>query len=173
MGESFFLRMSQDSNGTTYAEGSEDLGAYINLGPKTSTGLRIKNIAVSILDHDNPSTPIVSTADTAVYWQLTTSTQTASVYPTDKSVVASGILQVGFSAIGYSGGAGKNNYVSDHADLLPQHWSNGYLVAVDTLYLGIDTAGNLADDVTVAIVLECEQVKITQANATSLALSQT
>lgn len=173
MGESFFLRMSQDSNGATYAEGSEDLGSYINLGPKSSTGLRIKNIAVSILDHDNPSTPLISSADTAVYWQLTTSTQSASVYPTDKSVVASGVLQLGFSQLGFSGGSGKNNYLSEHADVLPQHWTNGYLIAVDTLYLGVDCGVAFTDDVKVCIVMECEQVKITQANATALALSQT
>ena len=57
-------------------------------------------------------------------------------------------------------------------DIAPQHMINGYLLAVDQLYLYAagDDAWN--EDVYVNFVLECSLEKITQATAVSLSLSQ-
>ena len=57
---------------------------------------------------------------------------------------------------------------------LPQHYSDGFLVAVEEIYLGAFGGDAWADstDLTFNIVLECEVLTMTTAAAMSLALSQ-
>ena len=67
----------------------------------------------------------------AAQFQITTQTQSDTVLPSNKSVVASGIV--------YAQNSFSNDefpLVSHDMDNLPQLWTNGYLIAVDTMYLG-------------------------------------
>ena len=58
-------------------------------------------------------------------------------------------------------------------DVAPQHWKNGYLVGVDSLFLGIDANGTATSgNIIVSVVMECTLETATQATATALALSQ-
>jgi hypothetical protein len=62
--------------------------------------------------------------------------------------------------------------VSHDLDNLPQLWTNGYLVAVDTMYLGGSSSTNWVDDVYVTVTMECTVETMSQAAAMALALSQ-
>ena len=59
-------------------------------------------------------------------------------------------------------------------DNLPQLWTNGYLIAVDRLYLGgeASTGWVAAENMTISIVMECTVETMSTAAAMALALSQ-
>ena len=62
---------------------------------------------------------------------------------------------------------------SQAIDINPQEWRNGYLVAVDSMFLGAEIGGTVASgDAVVSVVLECTLETATQASSTALALSQ-
>ena len=163
--DSFFIRASTAFNGTTFEQTAVDLGAYVDALGKSV--LRIHNIAVQ---WGTPlETPDVT--GTGIHacnaYQLTTQSQTAMVSATDKSVIASGRLQL------HTGGAGEVTVVNDFADISPQHWTAGYLVGVEQIYLGVDsTAGANMTLSECSIVLECTVETLSQSAAMALALSQ-
>ncbi|GAG63467.1 unnamed protein product, partial [marine sediment metagenome] len=61
---------------------------------------------------------------------------------------------------------------SEAFDNLPQLWTNGYLVAVDQIFLGGQASEKWLGDVVVSITMECTVETMTQAAAMALALSQ-
>jgi hypothetical protein len=98
---------------------------------------------------------------------LTTQSQSQIVDVTNKSVIATGSLAV------QTGAAPGNPVVlmTDSLDVSPQDWTNGYLVGVEQIYLGTDSANGASVDF-VAIVLECTVEKMSPSAAMALALSQ-
>ena len=71
-----------------------------------------------------------------------------------------------------SGTFNTANSVQDF-DINPHEWRNGYLVGVDSIFLGVDASGTPASgEAVVSLVLECTLENATQATATALALSQ-
>ncbi len=160
--DSFFIRAKVSTNGLNYAENSIDLGAYVDALGKSV--LRIHGISVQY------GTPIQSItgpsgANAATAYQLTTQSQTAMVDLTDRSVVSSGRLNVGTAL------DSNNTTVSDMIDISPQSFRNGYLVAVEQMYLGVDQlTGDLVSQV--SVVLECTVETLSQSAAMALALSQ-
>lgn len=161
--DSFFIRASVNTDSTNFVESAIDLGAYVDALGKSV--LRIHNIAVTYgspigqASIANPNT----TAFTG--FQLTTQSQTAMVSPTDKSLIASGKLT------GSSDGAAALQMLTNDLDVAPQHWTNGYLVGVEQIYLATDSAvANIVSEI--GIVLECTSETLSQSAAMALALSQ-
>ena len=169
--DSFYIRAVVDSNGTTYAQNETDLGSFVNLGVKSSTLLRIHSIQASIRDTSFPGSISVDDAQACIAWQLCTQSQTAIVGYDDKSVVAAGHMQL------YPGEQASADYKTSFAtndyDLNPSEFVNGYLVGVDSLFLGVDSSVTLTSgNVQIGVILECTLETATQASATALALSQ-
>lgn len=169
--DSFYIRAVVTSNGTTYAQSEIDLGSFVNLGVKSSTLLRIHSIQASIRDTDFPGSISVDDAQACIAWQLTTQTQSAMVGYDDKSVCAAGHMQL------YPGEQASADYKTSFAtndyDLNPSEFVNGYLVGVDSMFLGVDQSVTLTSgNVEVGVILECTLESATQASATALALSQ-
>ena len=174
--DSFFIRAQTDAaSGGAFAQTEIDLGSFVNLGVKSSTLLRIHNIAVQYADGTiaggiSPELPLYSQAATGgkISFQLTTQSQTDMVSAEDKSLVSSGSVTM------YGDDTAAHAISSTEAfDVAPQHWRNGYLVGVDTLFLGAEAGGTVGSgDAVVSIVLECTLETATQASATALALSQ-
>jgi hypothetical protein len=130
--------------------------------------MRIHNLATQVYELA-PGQDFSITANTTanVSWQLTTQPQTSLVPANDRSVIATGRLDI-------SNGTSTANtatFITDSADVLPQHWTNGFLVGVEQLYLGVDTDSGLAAG-NVAIVMECTSETLSASAAMSLALSQ-
>jgi hypothetical protein len=162
--DSFFIRASVTGNGTTYAETSVDLGAFVDALGKSV--LRIHNVQARIVDENQLSTPSKDNTNYFAGFQLTTQTQTALVSFTERSLIAAGTLSVGEAN-------GSIVAMSETNDLMPQDFENGYLVAVDTIFLGIDQ--NIASDlgeVQAQLILECTVETLSQSAAMALALSQ-
>ena len=159
--DSFFIRAKVSTNGTTFAQASVDLGAYVDALGKSV--LRIRNAAVQ---YGSPLDAISGSANSTTIsaFQLTTQSQSDMVDASDKSLICSGKLVSGFGA------ATELTTLNDSLDVAPQHFTNGYLVGVEQIYLGVDQTADRIDQVT--IVLECTVETLSQNAAMALALSQ-
>jgi hypothetical protein len=169
--DSFFIRGKTTYNDDgVYAQTEIDLGSFVNLGISKSTLLRILNLQVGYREGEGVLQPqptgVGKVANVA--WQLTTQSQTAIVDLSDKSVIATGGLMASTDA--QTGGILQ--FMTDVSDINPSRWNNGYLVGVDSLFLGIDGDTDWLSAFDVAIQMECVLETATQASSVALALSQ-
>lgn len=160
--DSFFIRARVLTDTTNYNETALDLGAYVDALGKSV--LRIHNISVQYGDAGESVSNLSPSVITDVSFQLTTQSQAALVNLNNRSVVASGAL-----AIAADGGADLN-ILNESLDAGPQDWTDGYLIAVEQMYLGVIQGIDALSSV--SIVLECTVETMTQAAAMALALSQ-
>jgi hypothetical protein len=161
--DSFFVRAQLDFNGTTYAQTSIDLGAYVDALGKSV--MRIHNISVAYGD-PNTVPAVNASANQVVSFQLTTQSQGALVNTNDKSVISAGKLAISADA------TGATCLMSESLDVAPQYWTNGYLVGVEQIYLGVNQTFNAFTAGGVSIVLECTVETLSSSAAMALALSQ-
>jgi hypothetical protein len=162
--DSFFIRASVTSAGGAFSQTEIDLGAYVDALGKSV--LRIHSIAVQTMPALGQDWSIPGNTQANLSWQLTTQTQAALVAANDRSVVSTGRLDIANNAAG----AGYT-FLSNDSDILPQEWTNGYLIAVESLYLGADADAQIASG-DVVIVMECTVETLSQQAAMALALSQ-
>ena len=167
--DSFFIRAKVTLG--SYDETEIDLGSFVNLGVSKSTLLRIRNIQVQYADDTGVAYPIYTTQATGakVAWQLTTQSQADLITADDKSVVSSGSL----TAYGNPNSTAHGISSTQDQDINVQHWTNGYLIGVDTLFLGGAGVGAMGgSDLSAYLVIEAQLENATQANSVALALSQ-
>ena len=166
--DSFFIRASvtPDDLGT-FVETTIDLGSYVDALGKSV--LRVHNVTASITaDTGLAPNMDANTADFCT-WQITTRDNGTIVLPSDRSVVSSGTVWA------RNPDASANPPASAYeADMLPQQWTNGYLIAVESLRLGAvaGTGWAASSNLTVSVVLECTVETLSSAGAMALALSQ-
>lgn len=157
--ESFFIRKLVPVTNSAFEEVAIDLGFVVDALGKSVC--RIHNLAVSY----NVSTAAGITSDN-IYTSFELGTQSSPssfLTASDKSIISTGAVA------GSVDSAGKNNFLSEALDIAPQHWTNGYLVGVDQLYLRSN--GNKMEGFLV-IVLECTVETMNQSAAMALSLSQ-
>ena len=169
--DSFFIRAKTTYNDDgVYAQSEIDLGSFVNLGVAKSTLLRIHSVQVGYRDSEGVFFPtptgVSRTANCA--WQLTTQTQSAIVGLDDKSVIASGGLLAATDAVD----PGILQFMTDVMDINPTTFLQGYLVGVDTMFLGIDGDADWSSDFDISLLIECSLENATQSNALALSLSQ-
>lgn len=164
--DSFFIRATVSSNGGAFEQTSIDLGAYVDALGKSV--LRVHNIAVQTLNNGvmGQDWSIPAGTQSNLSWQLTTQSQAALVDATDKSVVATGRLD-----IANNGSGAGYTFLSHDSDIMPQAWTQGYLIGVEQIYLGADADPQIAR-ADVVIVMECTVETLSQNAAMALALSQ-
>jgi hypothetical protein len=168
--DSFFIRAKVTVSGVTFNQTEIDLGSFVNLGVSKSTLLRLHNIEAQYTDNSDKSAMIYYDGGIPgglVRWQLTTQTYSAMVDSSYKSFVAGGA----YSQASTTGVLVQN--ADQTADANPKEWTNGYLLAVDSIFLGADSSATWdSGDIDVTVVLECTLENATQASSTALALSQ-
>jgi hypothetical protein len=167
--DTFFIRSKVTTSDTTFQSTTIDLGAFVDaLGQSV---LRIHSIAVQFLANgtDFPwgAQAAVANAAEALGWNLTTQLQTELVDFTDKSLIASGYLTV----------AADNStptvtLIDETEDVNPSRWKNGYLVATESIFLGVDSLSAINPECDVCIMMECTVEKLSKEAALALALSQ-
>ena len=162
--DSFFIRADLTTTNGTFTEEAISLGSYVDALGKSV--LRIHNAQLQFTSNGAPhSPPLYNTGTNAtIAWQLTTQSQTAVVFASDRAVVSSGMYGTAASQ-----GGGDISHESMGVNL--QHWTNGYLVGVEEIYLGGEQQGMVTDS-RVSIVLECTVETLSQSAAMALALSQ-
>jgi len=169
--DAFFIRAQKITSGGSFQQAEIDLGSFVNLGVSKSTIMRIHNVSVQYSDDTKVEGVIYSITNpgSKVAWQLTTQTQTALVRADDKSLVSSGSL----TAYGNPTATAHPQALTQSDDVNPQAWTNGYLIGVDSMFLGVDDDGTMASGETyVSLVIECTLENATQASSVALALSQ-
>lgn len=161
--DSFFIRATVPTDGTNFNQTSIDLGAFVDALGKTV--MRIHNASISYGSPLNGLTTIPLSAVGVAAFQLTTQSQTGMIGADNRSSISTGSLLVGGDAL-------QNvTAISESLDIAPQEWTGGYLVAVESIFLGVDQVTvDLVDSVTV--VLECTVETMTAAASMALALSQ-
>ena len=168
--DSFFIRALVTVSGVTYAEKEIDLGSFVNLGVSKSTLLRIHNVEAQYTDNSEKGSMIYYDGGIPggiLRWQLITQAQSTLTDAADKSFVTGGA----YSQASTTGVLVQN--ADQIADMNPQSWKNGYLIAVDSMFLGADSSATWdSGDVDICIVMECTLENATQASSTALALSQ-
>lgn len=163
--DSFFIRATVNSTGGNYNQASIDLGSYVDALNKSV--LLIHSVAVQLYQTGiGADWSIPAGTQSSATYQLTTQSQTALVDATNKSVIATGRLDLA------NAGAGNGfTFLSHDADILPQMWRNGYLVGVEQIYLALDTDAQLSE-ANCTVILECTVETLSQSAAMALALSQ-
>ena len=171
--ESFFIRatVTPDNSGT-FVQTAVDLSSYVNALGKSI--LKIRAIEgewcqgpAGTIPNGAPTLNAGGSAEAC--WQLTTQSNTGLVSLDDRTTIAKGMIwchnQDG------SANVPSNVYNDSH---LPQHYSDGFLVAVEEVYLGSLAGASwvAGSDLTFNIVLECEVMTLTTSAAMALALSQ-
>lgn len=161
--DSFFIRATADASNTAFNQVEIDLGAYVDALGKSV--LKIHNVQVHLQDSTNLyRPPTYNTGSGAeVVWQLTTQGQTAIIRPSNRSVVSAGLTQFAEQTGG--------QLSAEAAGLNVQHFTDGYLIAVEQMFLGVRQSG-MINDSAVSVVLECTVETLTQSAAMALALSQ-
>jgi len=166
--DSFFIRADLKlADDDTFKSTSIDLGAYVDALGKSV--LLIRNVSASITGHDGKAPTMDADSAGACMWQLTTQAQTDVVPASNRSVISAGQIWA------RNPDAAANPPVQVYeSDMLPQHFTNGYLVAVESLELGGLATNEWAntDAPLVSIVMECQVTSLTSSAAMALALSQ-
>jgi hypothetical protein len=173
--DSFFIRKTlRCPNDSNFYQEEMDLGAFVDALGKSV--LRVLAIEVVWSDYKGTSLIVDDQEVAAAQFQVTTQTQSAIVRADDKSLVASGHLVAGASPV-FTGivGAHYPALNTQIMDIGPQRWSNGYLIGVDSIYLGGSASTLGWDDGEypyVTVIMECVSETLSQSAAMALALSQ-
>lgn len=169
--DSFFIRFEvpvdvESTAIASYTQVPVSLGSYVDaLGQAV---LRIHNIEYEWVNRDGQPPEMDANAGSAAAFQITTQSQTALTTLFDKSTVAKGMLWARNPDSASNSPA--TTYNDSHA---PQHFSNGYLVAVETLYAAAQVGKDWNEpQLRCCIVMECTIEKMSQSAAMALALSQ-
>ncbi len=160
--DSFFIRATVPTTTTVYNQVSIDLGSFVDALGKTV--MRIHNVAVEYGSPGESVGNITPNVITDVNYQLTTQSQTALVDLSDRTVISSGQLSIAANA------TSNLTILNDRQNVAPQEWTNGYLIAVESIFLGVDQGIDALSQV--SLVLECTVETMTSAAAMALALSQ-
>ena len=165
----FFIRASLNAGDTgAFAQTEIDLGSYTNLGSSKPEVLRIHNVQVALTDSSGMMANVNTDKIAEFAWQLTAQSQSAIVLITDDSFVSGGR-----GAVRNPDGADTTAGSQAHtAQLLPQDFTAGYVVAVPSLFLGGQGGSEYAEDLYVSVMLECTTELMSKANAVALAISQ-
>lgn len=159
--DSFFIRAAATFDGANFVQSTIDLGAFVDALGKSV--LRIHNVSVQ-WGTGMQLTP-ASNTDYGARMQLTTQSQTAVIGAEDKSVISG-------AHIACAGGANSEVVMLEESlDVAPQNWRQGYLIGVESIYLGIDQNASFGLD-QCAVVLECTVETLSEKAAMALALSQ-
>jgi hypothetical protein len=161
--DTFFIRASVDPALGVYEETVIDLGSFVNALSKDV--LRIHSVECRY-----PTPSLNATGGPALVtetWQLTTQPQIGIVPLTNRSLIASGKLTASWNTAVVAG----PDVISQEADIGPQDWATGYLVAVEQISFGGLRSAPFSPTA-FEIILECSSETMTVAAAMALALSQ-
>ena len=166
MPESFFIRAQVTSAGTAFAQTTINLGSFVDVLGQAVLTIHGVYPAYRNATNNQPYDMGLTSDTQFATWQLTTQSQTDIQQLTDKSVVASGGIMQTFD------GSSDILFSSLSEDPGPQDFVNGYLVAVEDIYLGVDRTTGSGNECDVDVILECSVSKMSTSKAMALALSQ-
>jgi len=170
MAKNTFLIRAQvklSNSGDTYNQEEIDLGSYTNLGSSKPEVLRIHGAHMYFQDSLGAIPDMTGDKAGELVWQITTSSQTATILANDDSFLLGGHA-------GLRNPDSSTNSPSQSFDqtLMPQDFTAGQVVAVPSLFLGGFMGSEFEVDGYVTVILECSTEAMSKANAVALAISQ-
>lgn len=164
----------------TRAQAVIDLGSYVNLGLKKSTALRVHSIQTQFCDNlglvptiDASAGAGGQTRGTYCCAVITTAEVPASFTGPQLPQLSDDYVMHSVSVSGVNPNDDNDQGILTHdTDIAPQGLTDGYLVAVDNLYMYATADDAWNESVYVNFLLECSLEAIDQNNAVSLSLSQ-
>jgi len=171
IGRPFFLRKQVDGGtaATGYQQSEIDISSFVNV--LQGEVLRVKQAWVEWnSDAGGPiqAADLGSNTGASCDLQITSESQTDRVPLTNNSVIAKNTVYANCNASTdidfYAQGFGMN----------PIDYDDGYLVATDSIFLGINESGNpFANTIRASMMLECEIAKLSLSDAQAVLVSQT
>ncbi len=151
----------------TFNQSEVDLGSYTNLGSSKPEVLRIHSAHWYLQDSGGAIPDMGANKAGEVTWQITTTSQSATILANDDSWLMGGHA-------GVRNSDGSTNPPSDAWDssLMPQDFVAGQVVAVPSLFLGGFIGDEFTQDAYLTVILECTTEAMSKANAVALAISQ-
>jgi len=169
-----FLRKTVETNGATYASGNIDVSAYVN--PLDGDVLRVKKCWFEwASDSGGPvlAADVNSTDGTAsAMAQLTTLSQDSIKQMTNSSLFAKHQITM---TVDNTSGTTLIILKSEDFAMNPAEFTDGFLVASDTIQLGVNCAPSpqtFASDIECQVIIECERVKMSEKDAFALISEQ-
>jgi len=169
----FFLRQYVTLDGATYNETTIDISSYVNV--LDGHVLRVKR-AWSEWTSDNGK-PITgtdiaasgATAGASAAGQVTTETRTGIINFTNSNLMLKNQVYAHVDA------TANIDFLTEDEGLNPMDFENGYLVATEGLFFGIDSSDvdTWAANINFSVMLECEIVKLSLSDAQAVLVSQT
>jgi len=171
--ESLFIRGTvTPGDNAAFVQSTIDLSSYVSALGKSI--VKIKSIEGEWCQSPTGAVPngapfLDAETNAEAVWQLTTQNNVGLVGLDDRTTIAKGMIWARNSD--NASAVANSVYQDSH---LPQHYSDGFLVAVEDIYLGAYGGLNWAQtsNLTFNIVLECEVMTMTQSAAMALSLSQ-
>jgi hypothetical protein len=173
-GSVFYLRKGVDTDGTSFNSSNIDISAYIDtLDGKV---LRVNQVWFEWTSDDGG--PIecadVHAADgtCSAVAQLTTESQDGIQPLTNNSMFAKHQI---YHTVDNTSGTVLMTMVHEDDSMNPADFNDGYLVANDTIQLGVSCSPSphtYASDIRCVVLLEVEQVKMSAKDAQTILLSQ-
>jgi len=165
----FFLRKEQDTDGTDYIEGSIDVSSFVNV--LEGELLRIKQVWFSwTSDQGGPvlGADLGASKGCSAVACVNTEANTAIGGFTRNSLVAKNTLYA------HTDSNTDIDFISNETSVNPVDFDDGYLVATDGIFLGVDqSADSWASNIRCSIMMECEIVKLSLTDAQAVLVSQT
>lgn len=170
--DNFFIRARVNAGASnTLSETTIDLGAYVDALGKAA--LRIHRVAVEVADIYGGTLEVKANDAASLRMALTTATFTADATHTSPILSDNATICAGhMAAFNDQGSAAIPSWVGDDFAEMDRSWTNGYLVAVDNIYLSAIGSSNWNEAPYVSVCLECSVEKLDERAAISLALSQ-
>jgi hypothetical protein len=169
----FFLRQYVTTNGATFTESSLDISSFVNV--LQGEVLRVKK-AWSEWTSDNGQTingtdvaASGATAGASAMGQVTTQSRTGIINITNNDCMVKDQIYAHVDA------TANIDMIAPTASLNPVDYDDGYLVATDSLYFGVDqsTVDGFANNISYSVLLECEIVRMSLSDAQAVLVSQT
>jgi hypothetical protein len=169
----FYLRNKLDTNAASFAQATVDISSFVNV--LEGEVLRIKQVWFEWTSDDY--LPIAGT-DVGASGAAKGASCAAQLTSDSKSAIHS-FDQVGVIAknniYAHIGAVADLDMVQQSTGLNPYDFEDGYFVATDNIFLGVkgSTVDTFSNDLTCQVLMECEIVKLSLADAQAVLVSQT
>jgi hypothetical protein len=170
-GDTFFLRTTVTSSGTSYVSSDIDISAYTN--PSQGRCLVVDKAFMSYTtDAGGPIIPLdvasaSSTGSKQMGAQATSEKQTGLVEMSDNSLFARTNLYVANQANGLL------TFISETSSLNPAEFTSGFIIPTDNISCGVDTSHAWNGEITVGFMFEVHTEKLSLQRIQELLVSLT
>ena len=165
----FYLRKEQDTDGTNFNQGELDVSSFVN--PLQGEVINVTRVWFEWTSDNGGS---IQGADIGVNTGASAMATLSSESATAIKGFTSNALFAKNQIYAHTT-ASKIDFMTQDDGLNPYEWDEGYLIATDAIYMGVDQndVDSFANNIRCSAILECEVVKLSIEDAQAVLVSQT